>query len=397
MRKAPNRRARRVLLALGAACGLVAAIIGPTTAGEAPTPQGVDGLTEIVSGLHQPVFMTHAEDDRLFVVQRAGKIRIVENMGGGDWQITGTFLDIRSRVEDGGSEQGLLGLAFHPDYDSNGLFYVDYTDNNGDDVLAEFQRQTFSNADPDSYRRLLRIRDPYSNHNGGWLGFKGSYLYITEGDGGSAGDPLGNGQDLNTRLGKILRIDPLDPDGAGPKRYTIPASNPFVGKDGLDIIWSYGLRNPWRASFDRLTHDLWVGDVGQEKWEEIDHVATGAGTNFGWNKLEGRHLYPSGRVCTSHCKTLPIIEYKHNVSGSDNCSVTGGYVSRRVGAALYGDYFYGDFCSTRIWTVSADHEWGDPIGAPFVSGRLVSSFGEDFDGHIYVVDLTGSLWRIDGT
>ncbi|MEO7118389.1 MAG: PQQ-dependent sugar dehydrogenase [Candidatus Limnocylindrales bacterium] len=409
MPPATSRPALR-LTAVVAAIGLVAAISAPaiarvmpsapvavSTSAQATIAQVVgDDFTKIVDGLVSPVFMTHAGDERLFVVERAGRIRIVEDIAS-DWQITGTFLNIKSLVGDGGSEQGLLGLAFHPEYPTNGLFYVYYTDNSGDDVVAEFQRQSFARADPDSYRRLLRIRDPFSNHNAGWMAFKGQYLYIADGDGGSGGDPFGNGQDKHTRLGKIMRIDPIDPDGNGPRRFSIPDSNPFVDQDGLDIIWSYGLRNPWRNSFDRVTGDLWIGDVGQGKWEEIDHVATGRAVNFGWNRLEGRHLYPSGGVCSSNCKTLPIIEYKHNVSGSDNCAVTGGYVSRRSGAARYGEYYYADFCSQRIWRVSADHRWGDAVGPPTDTSFSVSSFGEDAEGHLYVVDLGGSLWRIDGT
>ncbi len=385
-------RSRRFLLAVASAIGLTVAMVAPTAA--TASQSVVSNLTEIVSGLNQPVFVTNAGDDRLFVVERPGKIVIVKDVSG-TWQVTGTFLNMTSRVNDGDTEQGLLGLAFHPDYATNGLFYVYYTNSAGNEVLAEYHRASLDKADPNSYREVLHIQDPFTNHNGGWLAFKGPYLYIAEGDGGSGGDPYGNGQNKDTRLGKILRIDPLDPPG--PRSFSIPASNPFVGKPGRDAIWAYGLRNAWRDSFDPLTGDLWIGDVGQDRYEEIDHAGTARGKNFGWNLVEGRHLYPSGALCQTDCKTLPIIEYPHAVSGGDNCAVTGGYVSRRTGADLYGNYIFGDFCSGRIWTVPADYQYGDPMAAPYLSGLEISSFGEDSAGHIFVVDLGGSLWQVDGT
>ncbi len=220
-------------------------------------------------------------------------------------------------------------------------------------MIAEYHRATKSTADPSSERRLLTIWDPYDNHNGGWIAFRPAepYLYAVDGDGGSGGDPQGHAQNLQSLLGKVIRIDPKDPDGSGPKTYGIPSTNPFVGKPGRDEIYAYGLRNPWRDSFDSLTGDLWIGDVGQDTYEEVDHVASGSGLNFGWNKVEGRHLYPSGDLCTTNCHHLPVIEYPHSVSGPANCAVTGGYVSRRQGAPLYGQYVFGDFCSGRIWNV----------------------------------------------
>jgi len=351
----------------------------------------------LLSGLDSPVFVTNAGDDRLFIVERPGKIVIAKQISG-TWQVTGTFLDIRDIVDSNGGEQGLLGLAFPPNYATSGRFYVYYVNNSGDEVISEYRRSTAATADPSSRRKLLSIKDPYDNHNGGGIAFRPGepYLYAATGDGGSGGDPQGRAQNVHVLLGKILRIKPRDPDGAGPKRYGIPADNPFVGKDGKDAIYAYGLRNPWRDSFDPLNGDLWIADVGQDKYEEVDHVASGRGANFGWNKVEGRHLYPSGALCTRNCHRLPVIEYRHNVAGADNCAVTGGYVSRRGGAALYGDYVFGDFCSGRIWHVPTNFSGGS-LPAPVMSGLMITSFGVGNDGQIYLVDLNGGLYRVLGS
>ncbi len=359
-----------------------------------PAPARVSGITLLKSGFVQPVFLTHAGDERLFVVERSGRIRILRDVSGA-WKITGTFLDLRGKVDTDHWEQGLLGLAFHPDYDTNGLFYVDYINPAGDTVVAEYRRQAAGKADPASKRVVLTINQPYDNHNGGWIAFKGEHLYIATGDGGSGGDPFGNGQDKGTRLGKILRLDPLDPDGA--KRFSIPHDNPFVGKAGLDVIWAYGPRNPWRNSFDAQTGALWIGDVGQDRFEEISRSGDGRGRNFGWDRLEGRHLYPSGALCSSACRTLPIVEYKHSVAGENNCSVVGGYVSRRPGAPLEGRYLYGDTCSGRIWDIPAGHS-GGAIGAPLDTSLYISSFGEGMDGTLYVLDFAGGgVHRVNGS
>lgn len=395
----PTRPLRGAVLAPVVAALLFAAApaAGSDQGSAAPEPQGGKGLTRLLGGLREPLFVTNAGDERLFVVEKPGRVRVLKQVGG-DWRISNTLLDIRDRVGASGSEQGLLGLAFHPDYATNRRFFVKYTDNSGDAVIAEFRKQkNGGKANDGSFRRLMRIAQPFDNHNGGWLGFKGSLLYIATGDGGSGGDPDGNAQDLESRLGKILRIDPLDPDGNGPRDYRVPQDNPFVDQAGLDVIWSYGLRNPWRDSFDSLTGDLWVADVGQEEYEEVNHVGSGSGTNFGWDRVEGRHLYPSGELCQSDCKTLPVVEYRHTVSGGGNCSVTGGYVSRRPSATLYGRYIFGDYCSGRMWDISASHYAGDPLPAPIMTGRLISSFGEGADGRIYLTDILGSLWRVDGT
>ncbi len=395
----------RTRLCIAAALGTVLALAAaPATAvGPAPTsrvetgaaPSAVSGVTLVAGGFSDPLFVTHAFDERLFVVERTGRIRILKPKDGG-WVHGGTFLDIRDLVSRGHSEQGLLGLAFHPDYATNGRFYVDYTDLRGDTVIAEFRRASARRADPASRRTVLTVKQPYDNHNGGWIGFWGENLYIALGDGGSGGDPQGNGQDLGSRLGKILRIDPLDPDGAGRRRYRVPPDNPFVGKPGRDEIWAYGLRNPWRDSFDRETGDLWLGDVGQDRYEEIDRAGNGKGRNFGWDRVEGRHLYPSGALCTSGCRTLPVVEVKHAVRGADNCSIVGGYVSRRPGADLEGRYLFGDTCSGRIWDIPADLASGRP-GAPLDTSLYISSFGEGQDGRIYIADLAGAIYRVNGS
>jgi glucose/arabinose dehydrogenase len=386
-------------LSLVATLSLAAVLVAaPAAAGEpaaaAPAPQGVSGLSLIKSGFSQPVFVTHAGDGRLFVVERTGRIRILEQDGG--WQLRGTFLDVRDLVSTGHSEQGLLGLAFHPDYADNGRFYVDYTDRSGDTIVAEYRRKRADKADAGSRRLVLKVGQPFDNHNGGWIGFWGRDLYIALGDGGSGGDPFENAQDKGVLLGKILRIDPLDPDGPGGRRYAIPGDNPLVGKAGRDEIWAWGLRNPWRDAFDRQTGDLWIGDVGQETFEEIDHAGNARGKDFGWDRLEGRHRYPNGGICQSGCDTLPVVEYRHRVSGADNCSVTGGYVARRAGASLEGRYVFGDYCSGRIWTIPVGFS-GGPLPAPFDTELAISSFAEDAEGHLYVLSLSGSIHRIDGT
>jgi glucose/arabinose dehydrogenase len=351
-------------------------------------------LTLVQGGFSQPVFVTHAFDSRLFVVQQDGLVKIVG---------AGTFLNISSKIATGG-ERGLLALAFHPNYVSNGLFYVDYTRaSDGDLVIAEYRRMAGNPnlADP-SYERILLTIDHSSagNHNGGTLLFKAGLMYITVGDGG--GDPGTRAQSLTSMLGKILRINPLDPDGAGAQRYSVPTGNPYVGKTGLDEIWSRGLRNPWRCSFDRGTGKLFCPDVGQGSWEEVNRHKSGKGVNFGWQLLEGFHYYrypnrPEGARCTTGCKTLPIAEYPHDVTGGEsNCSVTGGYVSRRQGAPLFGKYFFADFCSGRVWAINADFARGAALPAPM--GDLtfnVSSFGEDFAGRLYVVDYGGAVYRLN--
>ena len=359
------------------------------------TPQPVDPtilsleLEQIANGLDTPVFITHAGDGRgrLFVVEKPGRIVML----GPDGQSQGVLLDIRDRVGSGGFEQGLLGLAFHPQFVENGRLFVYYTDKNGDTVISRFQaNDERSAADPASEIVLLTQDQPAANHNGGMLAFgPDGMLYAGLGDGGRAGDPWGNGQSLDTLLGKLLRINV---DGDQP--VAVPADNPFVGQEGAKgEIWAYGLRNPWRFSFDRATGDLWIGDVGQGQWEEIDFqpAASPGGENYGWDLMEGTHCYEAD-TCDRSGLVLPVVEYSH---GENGCSVTGGYVYR--GAAepsLQGVYFYGDYCSGRIWGLARDGtgEWQST--EVLDTGLQISSFGETEGGEVLVVDLNGSVYRL---
>lgn len=351
----------------------------PAQAGGLPEPSGYT-WQQLVSGLQRPLDLQSARDGsgRLFVVEQPGLIRILQN---GQLQAE-PFLDIRDRVGSQGNEQGLLGLAFHPQYSQNGFFYVNYTDRRGDTVIARFSAQSPSanQADSGSEQVLLQVDQPYSNHNGGQVSFgPDGYLYIGLGDGGSANDPQGNGQSTNTLLGKLLRID-VD----NGERYAIPADNPFVSGGGLPEIWAYGLRNPWRFSFDRATGDLYIADVGQNIWEEINYLPTGSpgGANLGWDLREGAHPF-EGSVPDGVQLVEPVAEYQHPVG----CSVTGGYVYR--GQALpefQGVYLYSDFCSGKVWGLLRlpDGSWQNQV--LFETGLNVSSFGIDEAGEIYLVD-----------
>jgi glucose/arabinose dehydrogenase len=310
-------------------------------------------LEPIATSLIRPVAITHAGDssNRLFITLQEGQIVIYN----GTQVLPTPFLDINSLVSCCG-EQGLLSVAFHPNYPSNGFFYVNYTNNAGDTVIARYTVSADPNtANPNSAVILLTIPQPFTNHNGGQLQFgSDGYLYIGTGDGGSSGDPEDNGQDVETLLGKVLRIDV---DNGLP--YAIPPDNPFVTDPaGLDEIWAFGLRNPWRLSFDRLTGDLWIADVGQSNWEEVNlQPATSAGgENYGWRLMEGKHCFNPSTNCNDEILTLPILEYSH----SFGCSITGGYRYRGTQIPYhYGTYFYGDYCSGRIWGATADGngEW----------------------------------------
>ncbi len=364
------------------------------------------GLVPVLSGLSQPVFVTSAGDgsNRLFVVERAGRIRVAVN---GQLQST-PFLDIRSIVTSSGLEQGLLGLAFHPSYASNGRFFVYYTSTTtsptgstsvGDNTLARYQVSSGNPnvADLASAKTLFAIPDKYLNHNGGMLAFgPDHYLYVGLGDGGSGGDPDGNGQNRNVLLAKLLRLDVDTGSGVAPY-YSVPPTNPFVGQANVkQEIWAYGLRNPWRFSFDRGTNDLYIADVGQNLYEEIDRQAAGSsgGQDYGWNIMEGFHCYPpTVTSCSQAGLMLPIAEYGHT---SGNCSITGGYVYRGPSApALAGVYLYGDYCSGRIWALQ------NGVQTELLDTTLgISSFGEDEAGDVYVVDLgstsanTGAVYRL---
>jgi glucose/arabinose dehydrogenase len=345
-------------------------------------------LEPVVGGLDSPVLVTSSGDGsgRLFVLEQGGRIRIVRNGS----LVAGPFLDLSGSISSGG-ERGLLGLAFHPGYGSaEARFYVDYTDPNGDTVIAEYRASADPDvADPASARSLLHIHQPFANHNGGWLAFgPDGDLYIGMGDGGSGGDPLGNGQRSDTLLGKLLRIDVDGTTVSTP--YAIPADDPFVGRaNARPEIWAYGLRNPWRSSFDRTTGDLWIGDVGQSRYEEVDHAArgTGAGADYGWNLMEGSHCYPSGDGCSGSGLVLPVTEYSHDAG---DCAITGGYVYRGTAyPALGGVYLFGDFCTGAIRGLAAG---GPDRQTPVMlaqTGRRLSSFGEDDAGELYVADLAG--------
>lgn len=351
-----------------------------------PDPAGYE-WRKVVTGLDQPVDIKNAADGtaRLFVIERAGRIVILDK-----GEVVKTpFLDIRSRIRSLASEQGLLGLAFDPAYAQNGYFYVNYTDNSGNTVIARYQvsAEDPNLADPGSEVVLLQEDQPFLNHNGGSVTFgPDGYLYLGLGDGGDAGDPFANGQSTETLLGKILRLDV-----AGGSPYAIPADNPFANGGGRAEIWAYGLRNPWRIAFDRLAHDLYIADVGQGAWEEIDFIPAGTpgGWNFGWNIMEGTHLYFGG---PTDGLTLPVVEYSHAEGG---CSVTGGEVYR--GPALpewSGVYVYGDYCSGKIWgLLRAADGWQNQL--LFSSGYKITSFGLDEAGELYVTNYDdGGIYQL---
>jgi glucose/arabinose dehydrogenase len=378
---------------------LIGVLLAVTEASSAVglTPSGVHlGLSRIVGGLSQPLLVTNAGDGsgRLFVVEQTGRIRIIK----GGRLVATPFLDLSASVSHA-SEQGLLGLAFHPNYRSNGKLYVSYTDRNGTSIIREYHvlASNRDRVDGSSGRTLLRLQQPYANHNGGNIAFgPDGDLYIGFGDGGSAGDPGNRAQNLGTLLGKLLRIDVNRRTGTLP--YGIPSSNPFVGRSGLDQIWAYGLRNPWRWSFDRATGDLWIGDVGQDRWEEVDRALAssdrnaGRGLNFGWKVMEASHCYSPSSGCSRTGKTLPLTEYGHT---GGRCSVTGGFVYRgSVYPDLVGAYLFADYCSGEIWYVSRGAERGTVPTLALDSGALITSFGQDEAGELYIADGNGSVYRL---
>ncbi len=339
------------------------------------------GWVQVAAGFERPLDVADisADGSRLLVLEQRGVISLIEN---GTRRET-PFLNIVERVGSSGNEQGLLGIALHPRFAENGYFYVNYTDRKGDTVIARFTAlPDRASADPASEQVLLRVDQPAANHNGGGMVFgPDGYLYIGLGDGGQGGDPWGNAQSLKTHLGKLLRISV---DGGDP--YAIPADNPFAdGQKGLAEIWAYGLRNPWRFSFDRLTGDLYIGDVGQNLYEEIDFLPAGSpgGANFGWDYREGAHPYvgppPADAVLID-----PVAEYAH----PEGCSVTGGFVYR--GAALpefQGVYLYADYCNGKVWGLlrQPDGTWKSQLLFQ-LGGVSVSSFGQDASGEVYITD-----------
>ena len=351
-------------------------------------------LTPFVSGLTAPVGMAVPNDGsgRLFVLEQAGRIRVIQ----GGSLVGAPFLDVTSKVESGG-EKGLLGMAFHPNFTSNRRFFVYYTQRSGSQlqsVISEYAASSSvpNQADASSERILLTVDQPFDNHNGGQLAFgPDGFLYIALGDGGSAGDPQGNGQNLQTVLGKILRID-VDSAFAAGKQYAIPGDNPFVPPGGLPEIWAYGLRNPWRFSFDSTTGKLFAGDVGQDRFEEVDIITKGG--NFGWNNMEASHCYPSGSSCSPAGLTLPIMEYAHDASGGE--AIIGGFVYRGSAiAGLAGDYVFGDLSSGHVWAGVQDSSGNWSQTLVFTHNLTVSSFGQDATGELYLVDYgNGAVLRI---
>lgn len=346
-------------------------------------------LQEIVSGLSVPLYLTAPPGDaaRLFIVEKTGAIRIVKD----GVLLTDPFLDLSSRISNGG-EQGLLGLAFYPDYATSGRFIVHFTDPAGNTTLSRFQVSANPDvADAGSELVVLTETQPFANHNGGQVVFgPDGLLYLGLGDGGGAGDPDGRGQDLSDLLGSILRIDVR-----GTEPYTVPADNPFA-QSAVPEVWSYGLRNPWRFSFDRATGDLYIADVGERTWEEVDVSAAaqgaGKGANYGWNIMEGAHCFLAS-ACDQNGLTLPVLEYNHQ----EGCSITGGYVYR--GSAipdLQGSYLYADLCQRWVRSfryvngaVTELTEWPSlkPIGP-------VLSFGEDAMGELYILDESGRVSKV---
>ena len=341
-------------------------------------------LQPLATGLESPVYVTHAGDGsgRLFVVEQAGVIRIIRN----GRLLARPFLDVRSRVISGG-EMGLLSVAFHPQYASNGRFFVNYTANSDSlrTVIAEYRVSDAPDVAGRAERVLLEIAQPYRNHNGGLNLFgPDGMLYIGMGDGGSGGDPHNNGQRLDTLLGKLLR---LDVNGEAP--YGVPRDNPFVGRAGArGEIWAYGLRNPWRFSFDRATGRLFLADVGQNRWEEIDLLEKGG--NYGWRLMEGAHCFNPETGCSTTGLILPIAEYGRELG----CSVSGGYVYRGTRIRdLVGRYLFSDYCTGRLWSLrESGGRW--VMEELRATGLTVSSFGEDQAGELYVVDHRGTVYQI---
>jgi glucose/arabinose dehydrogenase len=353
-------------------------------------------LSKVATGLSNPVFVTASPDTtgRLFIVEKTGRIRILAKGA----LLATPFFDIHTLVS-GGSEQGLLGLAFPPSFPTSHKFYVDYTNTAGNTVIAEYRTSSTNGnvANTATRRVIMTVTQPYPNHNGGMLAFSAAgYLFIGLGDGGSGGDPGNRAQSTATLLGKILRIDVTGTTAT--HNYRVLSSNPFVGRPGLDEIYQYGLRNPWRFSFDRATGDLWIGDVGQSAWEEVDHAVytstgPGRGINWGWRVMEGSHCYNPASGCSTVGKTLPLTEYSHATNG--RCAITGGYVYRgKAIPALAGKYVFGDYCSGEIFSISSTAARPAPISVLRSTGFPISSFGEDRAGELYVCDLGGSVYKI---
>jgi hypothetical protein len=372
-------------------------------------------LLKVASTPAKAIYLTQPKHDneRLFILNQKGKIFILKNGN----TLKQPFLNITDRVHGSltpGSEEGLLGLAFHPDYENNGFFYVNYVNKKDSSIVARFTVTSNPElADPSSEKVILKLLQPFGNHNGGHLIFgpKDNMLYIGFGDGGKSGDPYNNSQNLNTFLGAILRIDV---DNGDP--YSIPLDNPFYNqKDKKSEIFCYGLRNPWRFSFDRENNDLLIGDVGQNKWEEVNWNTwdDAKGANFGWRIMEADHCYNPEDFCDTTGLKMPIHEYPNNAAymrilmGMDEaeatgCSVTGGYVYRgNKNSSLWGTYIFGDYCTGRIWAFKNQN--GKIINFQNIRKKIkenskdlplfISSFGEDNSGELYVVDYLGAIYK----
>jgi glucose/arabinose dehydrogenase len=379
--------ATSVVASFGGSGGLAAIVVSPNPA-----------LELIAAGLSGPLYVTEAPGDtsRLFVVEQPGRIRVISH----GTLLATPFLDLTSIAGYDGGERGLLSMAFHPNYAANGRFFVHYTDVSGNIQIAQYTVSVNPDvADPGSAQIVLSVNHAtFANHNGGLVTFgPDGYLYVGLGDGGGGGDPLGNGQDSTTLLGSILRIDV---DGGSP--YVVPASNPFVGRPpAAPEIWAYGLRNPWRFSFDRLTGDLYIADVGQDVWEEVDvqPAASTGGQNYGWNIMEGAHCFNPATGCNTAGLALPTFEYSHGVNNAGGCSIIGGYVYRgKRLPALVGRYIFADLCGG--WTKSFRLEGGTAVDLIDHTPQLgalsfPASFGEDSRGELYIVTQgNGNVYRI---
>jgi glucose/arabinose dehydrogenase len=359
----------------GALAAAVGAVLAAGAAGSGAAPARLH-LVTVARGLDSPLYVasTPSEPSRIYVGEQPGVIRVID---GGRLRAA-PFLDIRRLVSSGG-ERGLLSMAFHPKYATNHRFYVDYTDVNGNTRVVEY-RSNGTRALPGSARQLFEVDQPYPNHNGGQLQFgPDGLLYVGMGDGGSGGDPENRAQNLSQLLGKLLTFD-VDRSGARPR------------------VAAYGLRNPWRFTFDRSTRDLYIGDVGQGEWEEIDYLRRGALgkglVNFGWNRYEGQHVYEQGHPFDASGRLVfPIAEYSH----SAGCSVTGGYVYRgRAVPAARGRYFYGDYCSGTIWSLKVSGGKATGVRREAMRVSSLSSFGEDTRGELYLTSLEGTVYRLAG-
>ncbi len=370
----------------------------PASATLAPLPAGIPDpagfqWSLVADGFDSPIGLVSANDGsgRVFVWEQSGKIWIIKD---GEVSID-PFLDIGTLLpptvlQGGYTEQGLLGLAFHPQYKDNGIFFVDYSDTSGNTNIARYKVSSDpEKADATSARIILTVNQPYPDHNGGEIAFGADgYLYIGLGDGGNPDDPLRNGQNLDTLLAKILRIDI---DGTP---YKVPADNPFVNQSGAKPeTWAYGLRNPWRFSFDKQTGDLYIGDVGQWDYEEVDFQPAGkGGQNYGWSAWQGMHPHIKQTIPVDDSTlTLPVLEYPH----TEGCSVTGGYVYRGTTLpAMNGIYLYGDYCNGRVWAAAhnPDGLWQSYLWMQ--TDHVISSFGQDEAGELYLVDYKGGIYKL---